>query len=306
MAWTPSEVGTTQAAVFIPELWSDEVVAAYKANLVLAAVVTNFNHQGRKGDTLHLPAPTRGSASAKAAGTVVTTIQNTEGEVTITINKHYEYSRLIEDIASVQALDSLRMFYTDDAGFALATQVDTDLVQLGRSLQGGNGTAAYNTGVIAGDGTTAYTDATTNASDITDAGIRTVIQTLDDANVPQRDRVLVIPPVAKKDLLGLSRFTEQAFVGEVGMANSIRNGRLGNIYGTEVFVSTNCDTTTTSSNRVALLMHKSAFALVMQVDIRTQTQYKQEYLADLLTADTLYGVGELRDGAGVAMVMPGT
>ncbi len=306
MAWTPSEVGTTQAAVFIPELWSDEVVAAYKANLVLAAVVTNFNHQGRKGDTLHLPAPTRGSASAKAAGTVVTTIQNTEGEVTITINKHYEYSRLIEDIASVQALDSLRMFYTDDAGFALATQVDTDLVQLGRSLQGGNGTAAYNTGVIAGDGTTAYTDATTNASDITDAGIRTVIQTLDDANVPQRDRVLVIPPVAKKDLLGLSRFTEQAFVGEVGMANSIRNGRLGNIYGTEVFVSTNCDTTTTSSNRVALLMHQSAFALVMQVDIRTQTQYKQEYLADLLTADTLYGVGELRDGAGVAMVMPGT
>lgn len=306
MAWTPSEVGTTQAAVFIPELWSDEVVAAYKANLVLAAVVTNFNHQGRKGDTLHLPAPTRGSASAKAAGTVVTTIQNTEGEVTITINKHYEYSRLIEDIASVQALDSLRMFYTDDAGFALATQVDTDLVQLGRSLQGGNGTAAYNTGVIAGDGTTAYTDASTNASDITDAGIRTVIQTLDDANVPQRDRVLVIPPVAKKDLLGLSRFTEQAFVGEVGMANSIRNGRLGNIYGTEVFVSTNCDTTTTSSNRVALLMHQSAFALVMQVDIRTQTQYKQEYLADLLTADTLYGVGELRDGAGVAMVMPGT
>lgn len=306
MAWTPSEVGTTQAAVFIPELWSDEVVAAYKANLVLAAVVTNFNHQGKKGDTLHLPAPTRGSASAKAAGTVVTTIQNTEGEVTITINKHYEYSRLIEDIASVQALDSLRMFYTDDAGFALATQVDTDLVQLGRSLQGGNGTAAYNTGVIAGDGTTAYTDGTNNASDITDAGIRTVIQTLDDANVPQRNRVLVIPPVAKKDLLGLSRFTEQAFVGEVGMANSIRNGRLGNIYGTEVFVSTNCDTTTTSSNRVALLMHQSALALVMQVDIRTQTQYKQEYLADLLTADTLYGVGELRDGAGVAMVMPGT
>ena len=115
MAW-PDQTGVTQAAVFIPELWSDEVVAAYKANLVLAGVVTNFNHQGKKGDVLHLPAPTRGAALAKSAGAQVDPIQNTEGEVTITIDKHYYYSRLIEDIASVQALDSIRQFYTDDAG----------------------------------------------------------------------------------------------------------------------------------------------------------------------------------------------
>ena len=36
--------------------------------------------------------------------------------------------------------------------------------------------------------------------------------------------------------------------------------------------------------------------------IRTQTQYKQEYLGDLMTADTLYGVAELRDGAAVQLV----
>ena len=73
-----------------------------------------------------------------------------------------------------------------------------------------------------------------------------------------------------------------------------------------MFVSTNCDTTTTSSNRVGLLMHRSAMALVTQVDIRMQTQYKQEYLADLMTADTIYGVGELRNDAGVAFVVPGS
>lgn len=303
----PDAQGTTQAAVFIPELWSDEVVAAYKANLVLAALVTNFNHQGKKGDTLHLPTPSRGSASAKTANALVDPIQNTETELTISINKHYEYSRLIEDIAGVQALDSLRQFYTDDAGFALATQVDDDLVALGRGLQSGTaGDAAYDAGVIGGDGVTVYNDAATNATDILDAGIRKMIQTLDDANVPQRDRIMLIPPICKNDLLGIARFTEQAYVGEVGMANSIRNGRLGNIYGVEVFVSTNCDTTTTSSNRVGLLMHRSALALVTQVDIRMQTQYKQEYLADLMTADTIYGVGELRDDAGIAFVVPGS
>ncbi len=86
------------------------------------------------------------------------------------------------------------------------------------------------------------------------------------------------------------------------MANSIRNGRIGAIYGVEVFVSTNC-ATATGAARICLLLHRSAIALVTQVDIRVQTQYKQEYLADLLTADTLYAVGELRDDAGVAIAV---
>jgi len=38
--------------------------------------------------------------------------------------------------------------------------------------------------------------------------------------------------------------------------------------------------------------------------VRSQTQYKQEYLGDLFTADTLYGVSELRDNAGIAFVVP--
>ena len=110
----------------------------------------------------------------------------------------------------------------------------------------------------------------------------------------------------KENLLGLARFTEQAFVGEVGAGNSIRNGRVGSVYGVDVYVSTNCPTTKTSSNRACLLMHKSALALVTQIGIRVQTQYKQEYLATLLTADSLYGVAELRNDAGVVLIVPGS
>jgi hypothetical protein len=40
------------------------------------------------------------------------------------------------------------------------------------------------------------------------------------------------------------------------------------------------------------------------MSVRSQTQYKQEYLGDLFTADTIYGVGELRDDAGLAFVVP--
>ena len=89
-AFSPSNsVTTTTAATFIPEIWSDEIVAAYKKNLVLANIVMKMNFKGKKGDTVHVPAPTRGSASAKVATNAVTLIAATESEVQILINKHY-------------------------------------------------------------------------------------------------------------------------------------------------------------------------------------------------------------------------
>ena len=125
-----SHVTNTTANTFIPELWSDEVIASYKKSLVAAGLFKKMNHVGKKGDAIHIPAPTRGNASLKQAQTQVNLIAATESEVVVLIDKHYEYSRFIEDITSVQALSSMRQFYTEDAGYALARQVDTDLIQL--------------------------------------------------------------------------------------------------------------------------------------------------------------------------------
>ena len=300
----------TSVQEFVPELWSDDVVAAYKQNLVMAGLVSKINHVGKRGDVIHIPKPTRGSANAKAVQTQVTLNQNNSSEILVNINRHFEYSIIIEDILAVQALASLRRFHTDDAGYALAKQVDTDLIQLGRGVQGGDGTNNYTAGVIGGDGSTAYTSAVPNATDLTDAGIRRAIQTLDDNDVPMSNRYLLITPGQKNVLLGINRFTEQAFVGEVGQGNSIRNGRVGDIYGVDVYVSTNADTASGNSagggaaDRVNLLFHKDAFVLAEQMSVRTQAQYKQEWLGTLLTADTIYGVAELRNEAAVALVTP--
>ena len=300
MALGTNHVTNTTGATFIPELWSDEIIAAYKQNLVMANLVSKMSFKGKKGDTLHIPKPTRGAASLKAASNQVTLQAATESEIQVLVNKHYEYSRLIEDITEVQALASLRKFYTGDAGYALAKQVDSDLLALGRNVQGGNGTIAYDKAVIGSDGSTLYTG--TNEAAITDAGIRKVIQTLDDADVPMDGRVLVLPPVARNVMLGLARFTEQAFVGETGGGNSIRNGEIGNVYGVKVFVSTNCETATGDA-RIGMMFHKDAFVLAEQMGVRSQTQYKQEYLGTLFTSDMLYGVAELRDNAAVAIAM---
>jgi len=300
----------TTGATFIPEIWSDETIAAYKSNLVVANLVTRLNHKGKKGDTINIPTPVRGSATAKAANTAVKIQSDTHNNTALSINKHYEYSVLIEDITEVQALSSLRKFYTDDAGYSLAKQVDTDLVTLWEGLQagtvGGSTAAAWEKAYIGSTGAAFYTGNSSNAADITDAGIRALILKLDDADVPMDNRSLVVPPICANDMLGINRFTEQQFIGS---GDAIRTGKIGQIYGVDVFISSNCPTTTTAStatDRVGCLMHKDALALAEQVGVRSQTQYQQQYLGDLFTSDTIYGVGELRDNAGVAFVVPGT
>jgi len=299
----------TTGANFIPEIWSDETIAAYKSNLVVANLVTRLNHKGKKGDTIHIPTPTRGSATAKAANTAVKIQGDTHGTTNLSIDKHYEYSVLIEDITEVQALSSLRKFYTDDAGYALAKQVDTDILTLTEGLQGGTvggSTAAAWEKAYIGSGTTFYTGNSSNAADITDAGIRAMLLKLDDADVPMDNRSLVIPPICANDLLGINRFTEQQFIGS---GDAIKTGKIGQIYGVDVYISSNCPTTTTATtatDRVGVLMHKDALALAEQVGVRSQTQYKQEWLGDLFTSDTIYGVGEMRNNAGLAFVVPGS
>ena len=298
-----NSVNVSNSASFIPEIWSDEIVAAYKKNLVAANLIKKMNFRGKKGDTVHIPAPVRGAASAKTAENAVTLQAGSVSDIACLIDKHYEYSRLIEDIAEVQALTSMRQFYTDDAGYALAKQVDTDLVRLGRGVNGGAGTAAYANAYIGGDGTTAYNSGTPNASALTDAAIRRSIQRLDDADVPMDGRFLIVPPSARNTLMGIDRYTEQAFVGEAGSGNTIRNGEIGNLYGIPVFVSSNADTATGSA-RICMLAHKDFAVLVEQQGIRAQTQYKQEFLGTLFTSDTIYGVKELRDDACVVLAVP--
>jgi len=47
------------------------------------------------------------------------------------------------------------------------------------------------------------------------------------------------PPSSRNTLMGLARYTEQAFVGN---GDAIRNGEIGNLYGIPVFVTFNADT----------------------------------------------------------------
>tara|TARA_R100001463_G_scaffold44869_1_gene92897 strand:- start:597 stop:1574 length:978 start_codon:yes stop_codon:yes gene_type:complete len=308
----------TEAATFVPEIWSDEIIAAYQKNLKMAPLVKRIAMNGKKGDVIHIPKPTRGDANAKAADTAVTIIANTESELTVTINRHFEYSRLIEDIVEVQALGSLRQFYTEDAGYSLAVQVDNDLHVAGTGFGDGGAivfspaaTDYQHTGCFFNDNgtTTQYTDDTLVAGDeFTDAFFRDMIQKMDDNNVPMENRNLIIPPATRNAIMGIDRYVSSDFVS----GQSVNSGLIGNLYGVDVYVSANCrtieaagdNTASSVDTRAALLFHNEAVVMAEQLGVRSQTQYKQEYLSTLYTADTLYGVQVYRPEAGFVLAVP--
>ena len=290
------------ASSFIPTLWSDEIRAAYEKSLVIAPKVKKLSMTGKKGDAVVIPAPIRGAASVKAENVAVTIQNNLEQNVQVAIDKHYEYSRFIEDITETQALSSLRKFYTDDAGYALARQIDTDLMDLGKSLGNGDGSSWTNSAsfqVAAGGGLEAYGTGSVDTA-FTDEAFRALIQKMDDADVPMDDRCFIIPPSVRNSIMGLERYVSSDFTG----GQTVQNGLIGNLYGIDIMVSTNVATPATGV-RAAQLIHKDTYILAEQQAIRSQTQYKQEFLSTLYTADTLYGVKTFRPDAGFVLAVLG-
>ncbi len=130
---------------------------------------------------------------------------------------------------------------------------------------------------------------------------------MDDADVPMEDRCFVVPPSLRNAIMGVDRYTSSDFVNGQG----VQNGKIGELYGIDIMVSTNCPIIETAAEnaggrvRSAQLLHKDTYVLAEQQGIRSQTQYKQEFLSTLYTADTLYGVKALRPDSGFSLAVIG-
>lgn len=231
------------------------------------------------GQTVEIPNVSAISASLKAANTVVTLNYNTETKTTITINRHYESSFLVEDILATQSNYSTRSDYTEAAAYAIAEKIDSDLA-----------TAMTTTWKTASQTSGAYGTA------IADANILAVNRYLSENKAPRTDRVLVVHPKGESELLNIDKYVRY---DALGTGEAIKSGKLGTIYGVDVFMSQNLvylDTATDEYN--SLMFHKEAWAIAMQTSPRTQAQYKQEHLGWLVTVDVLYGHTSLRSNFG--------
>lgn len=332
----------TVAAKWIPELWEDNIVATYRGASVMRNLVEVNQHSKGKGDVIHRPNPARATAAAKAASTAVTYTADTANEITISIDKQYYVARFYERIADYLALNSMMGFYTKDAGQALAERIDAELHKVMATMQGGSiagATNLFEAGVIGGDGSTNFSGASSgNGTALTDPGLRRAMQTLEDQNVNLFECALVVPPVVSNNLRGISRYTEQAFIGN---GDAIKTGIVARLYGVDIYQSSLCpwihcnsvtntqsvnfssttlttsyvdefgftvdwatSTPTDTKYRACALVHKDAIALYEAGKINVREEYKTDYIGTSVVSDAIFGCGEVRDYAGISIIVP--
>lgn len=267
---------TTTAAVFIPEIWSKEVILARESRLYMANLVMRLDTDvDEMGNVIHIPTVSNLAASAIGADGSLTDTAPTESEVTLTLNRWMGVSINVPDIVMAQSKYDLLKLYAEKMGYALALIAEQDLLSLYTGLSQAVGTAGV---------------------DITDATLRDAIELLDNARAPFEERHLVIQPSQKNALLGIDKFVRYDAIPYLKGESPIVKGNLGEIYGVAIHVSP--EVLTVAGETQNMLWQHDAFALAMQKDIKVE-KFARTQFADRLGASELYGFTELRDNHAV-------
>jgi hypothetical protein len=260
------------------EVWAQEMIVARESYLVAAKCVKRFDSEVKNfGDIIHIPEVADLHVHAVTEGETVTYQANTENEEQITIDKYYEVSFLVHDKFAAQTKYRYAQEMAKKAGYALAKQMDTDILAL-----------YANAANSIGDGNTV----------ISKANLLAAIALLDGADVPSDDRHFIVEEVGKAQLFNIDDFIKYDSTGQASPAvtGSRQGGEFGSIYGIKVHVSTNVPTEVATPDVVhGLLFHRDAIGLAVQKDIKTETQRKAELLADLWVSQALYGVHMIRE-----------
>jgi len=238
-----------------------------------------------RGQALNIPNISNLVANAKVANTDVQTQTITETQTVLNINKWFESSFEIEDIVSVQSNYDLRSEYSEKAGYAIAKQVDTDVLAL------------YTTYTNTGQGV--------YGNDINDVVIVSSLLQLNLGDIPLENRAFVIHPNQLAAIMKIDKFVKADYLGEYNQPTPVKKGpnsryMWGNIYGTPVYYTNNVPSTVATPTQYHnQLLQKEAIALAIQQAPRLQAAYWLPSLAWKVVVDVIYGVTGLRTTAGV-------
>ncbi len=280
-----NNMDTTTQASFIPSIWGFKLNDFYRANLVCANFFEDLSDEvADGGNIIYIPNISQMTANSKTQGSQVTLNDQTAGKVTLTIDKWYECSFLVEDTVAAKMKKSYRMQerWMKNAGYTVAAALEDAIIALFNGFSQTVGTSALT---------------------LNDSNIRQAIAYLDAANVPQNERAFFLHPnVLWTQVMGIDRFT---LVQNTGGADPVLKGAVGMLYGIPVYTTSRLGTTL--GHRNGALCGKDAINYATNSlaggtqpgTVRLQTQYVQEYLGTLVTADIMYGVIENRDTSGV-------
>ena len=241
---------TPYSGTFIPALWSGKLAKKFYAATIFGEIA-NTDWQGEisnLGDKVIINTiPTITTKEYKVGMQLEYEVPTPE-TIELAINKARYFGFNVNDVMEFQSKPNLMNMFTDDASMQMKLYVDQSVIYdtffdnkgaLKTSTSGKDAVWVKNTGATAGAVSGGYnlgTDAAAVA--LTAENILSYITmlstVLDEANVPEEGRYLVLSP-KERQILMMSNLAQAQFMGDP--KSILRNGKIGAIDRFTVYVS---------------------------------------------------------------------
>lgn len=291
---------------FIPDVWSGKMQVKFYSATCLAEV-TNNDWEGEikdTGDAVIIRSIANVTISAYTKGLALASQIPTSTPITLNIDKGKYFQVVLDDVDRVQSDIQLMSSFTDDAGEQMKIGIEKDVFGsdgvstgiLGQAAAANRGNSA---GVVSGNirlGATGTTNpcyvskAAVGVGDGTSTAAKNVVdhiadmgQVLDEQNVPETGRWMLVPPsianrIKKSDLKQVN------FTGDD--VSPIRNGKLGMIDRFTLYVSNNLKKVTTELTILAGTRDAISFASQLT---KVETLRSTATFGDIVRGLNVYG-----------------
>ena len=258
------DTSPTYSGGFIPQLWSNKLNAKFYANTMLADIA-NTSWEGEiknQGDSIRIrTAPSITISDYAGAGTTLSSQVPVPIYTDLQINKGKYFSVQVNDVLAHQADIDLMDMFTDDAAKQLKIAIENEAFFQWFSTEGAATTT--NKGAAAGAVSASYnlgTDLVPIDESVAGNLLKLILRmsaTLDEQNVPEEGRWLIISP-ADRHLLMQTDIAQAYFTGD--NSSIVRTGKIGMLDRFTVYVSNLLPHGTTAKATVAGLSATSTGA----------------------------------------------
>lgn len=273
------------AGKFIPEIWSGKLQAKYYKTTVFSEIANN-DWEGEikgMGDKVNIRSIPTISINTYNKGDNLSNQVPTSTPIELLIDKGKYFSVVLDDVDAVQTDIKLMDIFTNDATEQMKIAIDSDVlagVKTGAATANKGATAGAISGNInLGVEGTARAITKSNVLDlILDMG-----QVLDEQNVPETGRWLVIPAWMAAMIKG-SELRQAYLTGD--QQSVLRNGKLGLIDRFTVYISNNLPSDAGDAHILAGTKDAISFASQMT---NVETLRAQSTFGNIVRGLNVYG-----------------
>ena len=260
-------------ANFIPEVWSARVLWNFRQNYVYRGLC-NTDYEGEitgSGDTVRINTP--GAVTVSDYAGSITYEEGDSTQQALLIDQQKYFAITVPDVDQVQAQHNLVDMYSVEAGEAMGKNVDQNISALYTTIP---------------SGMTVALDVSSNSDGVW-AAITNCSQVLDENDIPDMGRWLVVSPLVYAKMKNHSNFIHASELGD----SVLRSGQLGEIDNFAIFKSNNV---VVATQHKCTFGHRSAITFAEQL-VQLQTGIHENKFGEFVRGLMVFGRKVIRPTA---------